>query len=202
MPPRSVLTLNGERASAHARAALALYRQLAARQRSQIPRLGQPASTVTPEQLILPRAVSIAEDYARSRLIQITEDVIRLQHPVEVLMWTRTEESAEASWENLGDAWSNWHQVDLAAAPTYNELRGYVEARNSILHGLGELTRKQTRGRSAQRTRSRLGHAHITLDGRRLRLRSDDIDGATRVTVDFIEWLDRELLTRGLVTHN
>jgi hypothetical protein len=151
------------------------------------------------EHLVLPRLVSIAEDYSRSRLVEVSEAVVRLEHPLEIRMWAQTEESAESSWDSIKRSWTEWHAVTISDAPTYGPLRGFVEARNTILHGLGELTRKQLRGRNANRTRTRFGQAGITTVGRRIRLSSADVENSAKAAIGFVQWLDHELVDRGFV---
>lgn len=199
MPPRSVLTTQAEITVSQARSALAVYRGLSRATAALPARLGVPLSLVTPEELVLPRLVSIAEDFARAQLVIVTENTLRLRSKVEIGLWTKAEETVEASWEGLGRAWADWYSVFLPSAPRYHELQGYVEARNAILHGLGELTRKQMRGKSEARTRSRLGHCHIALSGRRLMLKRQDLEEAERVTVEFVVWLDKQLMSKKLI---
>ncbi len=82
----------------------------------------------------------------------------------------------------------------------YLTFMGFVEARNTIMHGLGELTRKQSRSPELlKRTASRLGHAHLVLDGSRLVLDSTAVDEAVTASVDLVKWLDIRVGGRGVI---
>jgi hypothetical protein len=77
---------------------------------------------------------------------------------------------------------------------------GLIEARNAIMHGLGRLTRKQTRTLArTKRTQSKLAHAQIRLANLKLVLDAPTIDRAGTTCVNFIEWVDHATVERGLL---
>jgi hypothetical protein len=60
----------------------------------------------------------------------------------------------------MKDAFGGWLKLG-AGVPDWNPILGFVEARNSVAHGLGKLTRMQLAKRNA--TTSKLGHSNIKI---------------------------------------
>jgi hypothetical protein len=197
--PRIVLTTRAEASIAQMREALAFYYWLESDSRPET-RLGPVLSHLPPAHLVLPRIVSIAEDYARTMLLEASERLIDTSHPLRLDIWLRAEERAESTWESIRSAWSDWHGVLMSEAPTHLAFTGFVEARNAIMHGLGELTRKQSRTEETlKKTISRLGHAHLKLNGRRLILPDVALNDAVTASAGLIEWLDAKTIAKGIV---
>jgi hypothetical protein len=199
VPPRIVLTTRGEASITQIREALAFFHWLESDSHSRN-RLGPVLSHLPPSHLVLPRVVSIAEDYARTLLLEASEQLIDTSHPLRLDIWMRAEERAESTWDSIRTAWGDWHGVVMSDAPTHLAFTGFVEARNTIMHGLGELTRKQSRTEDALRkTISRLGHAHLKLEGRRLLVTAKAVDEAVDASAGLVEWLDRDAVAKGVV---
>lgn len=201
MPARVVLTSQAESSVSQMREAQALFYWLESEKgpRVRLPP-GLTSSQLPPAHLILPRVVSIAEDYARSLLLRASESLIDTSHPLRLDIWLRAEERAESTWESIRAAWSEWHAIVISDAPTHLAFTGFVEARNAIMHGLGELTRKQSRTDDAlKRTMSRLGHAHLKLVSRRVVITAKSVDEAVAASTGLVEWLDREAVAKGVI---
>lgn len=199
MARRVVLTTRAEGSIAQMREAQAFFYWLEGEHQSES-RLGPAVSQLSPAQLILPRVVSIAEDYARNLLLEASEALVDTSHPMHLHIWIHAEERAESTWESIRTAWKEWHGVVVTQAPTHLAFSGFVEARNAIMHGLGELTRKQSRTDGAlARTISRLHHARLEVEGRRLVLGAESVDAAVDNSAGLVEWLDGQAVSKGII---
>lgn len=105
-------------------------------------------------------------------------------------IWAETEERVSAGWPALQTYWDDWFSIKLTEFPAWDELYGFREARNAIVHGLGHLTRTQTRrGKSV----ARLRNARIVIDDGIVLLGDEDVERCANLVVDFITWLDGEI---------
>jgi hypothetical protein len=134
------------------------------------------------------RLVAIAEDYSVGQLIDVTEARLSSNSIVQALWDSELERSGE-TWARRLDLWRSYYKVEIRSSfSAYAELRGFIEARNAIAHGLGELSRKQQRDRA--RTIGRLANANIQLHGNALVITSLHVERCAVVVGSFIEWLD------------
>jgi len=111
--------------------------------------------------------------------------------------WSRGEAQAE-SWPGQEDAWNDWHGITLRTELAYLSLRAVIEARNAIVHGLGELTRRQLRGDGGLEVRRVLERLGIRTSGQRLVIDEAAMRSCLQAARAFIEWLDLETQGRGL----
>lgn len=142
--------------------------------------------------LVLPHIVAIAEEFSRRLLIEKTEPFVPQTRPVMEELWARAVDHAEGRWESHLQAWKDWHQIALASQPAYSGLRPFIEARNAIMHGLGELTRRQRRGNQAASLRGELRSVGIEVIGIRLVVREKAVFQCAVASTRFIRDVDEQ----------
>ena len=141
--------------------------------------------------LVLPHIVAIAEEFSRRLLrtkteVQVPQDRLVLQK-----LWLKAEDQAEGRWDEHLKAWKDWHRIPLASESIYTNLRPFIEARNAIMHGLGELTRRQRRRGEEKTLRGELKHVGIDVIGTRLVVHDKAVARCAGVCRAFVETLDR-----------
>ena len=115
------------------------------------PRL--PKQTFSRDQLqcqaTLLRLISITEAFCGDRLVDEVESLIEPnRHTAVGAVWDQAAISATSSWSDQKRALKDWLGVKLTNAQ-WKPVDDLVEARNSIAHGLGTLTRRQLRKKQA-----------------------------------------------------
>lgn len=131
-------------------------------------------------------------------LLNCSQPLVPQVHPILEELWDRAEREAD-TWSGQERAWKAWHGVDLARAPDYKDLRGVIEARNAIVHGLGLLTQRQLRGKDGgKKSTDALRRVGIRVNARRLVLNDDAMRQCVDTAQRFIEWLDFEVQAKGL----
>ena len=75
--------------------------------------------------------------------------------------------------------------------PSWARLKGMIEVRNSIAHGLGGLTRIQRK--NPIRTAGRCSQAGVRIEAGELIVSEASLKAAVVVAEDFVEWLDDRL---------
>jgi hypothetical protein len=133
------------------------------------------------------RIVAITEAFSLGRFVDVVEPRLP-SDPVVAALWDAELDRASDTWAQRDDLWKNYKNVQMATFPQRQILLGFIEARNAISHGLGELTRKQLRKRST--TIARLRHARIRLRGDSLVIGTADVELCACVAKEFIRWLD------------
>jgi hypothetical protein len=154
-------------------------------------RLGSPAY------LTLPHIAAVCEEFSRSVLIECSEPLVPHTHPLLDELWRAAETKAE-SWPGQESAWKNWHGLDISNEAEYKSLRPVVEARNAIVHGLGQLTRRQTQKDGGAKVKKQLQTVGIRTNGRKLLIDDSAMRRCVDSAVRFINWLDLETQSRGL----
>jgi hypothetical protein len=140
------------------------------------------------------RLVAIAEGFSISKLVETTERKLPADRIVE-LLWDSEFERSGDTWDSRYRLWERLHEIPRGDFDDRDALDGFIAARNSIVHGLGELTRQQLRGR--KKTVSRLGHARIkVMADERLDIDSTHVEQCAVVVKHFIAWLDNAATSR------
>lgn len=187
--PRSVASQAAEDASANVNRTFGWYATLAP----------SPSGTAArAEVVVLPHIVAIGEEFVREALLVCSEHQLNPVSPLHTALWAVGEKDAERSWAGLRSAWNDWHGVALGSFPSNDALLGFVDARNSVIHGLGRLTRQQKRPDGGTRVRQRLRNAGIAVSGDALDIGPTQVARARQITLDLIGWLDEEIRQRGL----
>jgi hypothetical protein len=141
--------------------------------------------------LVLPHIVAIAEEFSRRLLIRKTEVQVPKDRPVLEQLWLKAEDQAEGRWKEHLKAWKDWHQIGIASEQVYANLHPFIEARNAIMHGLGELARKQRRDNQEVALRGQLKHVGIDVIGTRLVIKDKAVSRCASACKAFVEDLDR-----------
>jgi hypothetical protein len=149
------------------------------------------------EHLTLPHIAAVAEEFARATLLEASEPLVTQDNDVLKTLWERAEEQVE-QWRGMNVAWDRWHKINVERETRYKRLRGVLEARNAIVHGLGRLTRRQTRRDGGAAVRGRLASVGITTNGLMLVVSDDAIKQCAQAAKAFIAWLDQEAIGKGL----
>jgi hypothetical protein len=113
-------------------------------------------------------------------------------------IWTRAETQAEGAWKEHIAAWKKWHGLNLREAPGFAALMAFVEARNAIMHGLGQLTKRQMRRDGGREVISKLSSVGIPVIARRLSIDDPVVDNCADTVRSYIHWLDLKVQTSGL----
>lgn len=124
-------------------------------------------------QTTLVRIVSITESFCSRRLIDAAE-VILQPHRGELLSKIFEDKAIEgtATWDKTQRTYIDW----FTAKPDWSSINGFIEARNAIAHGLGQITRRQRRTR--QSSLSKLGANNIKVIGDQIQLNDDILHDA------------------------
>jgi hypothetical protein len=156
-----------------------------------------PGAPQSIEHLTVPHVAAVAEEFARATLLEASEPLVPQTHAILEQLWRRAEAQVE-QWDGLAVAWNQWHGIRLRTERRYQTLKGVTEARNAIVHGLGRLTRKQTRNDGGTAVRASLARVGISTAGTRLVIDDLSVDKSVRAARAFIEWLDQESIGKGL----
>jgi len=97
-------------------------------------------------------------------------------------------EAEVRTWESRKRAWSKHAQVTFDQCPSWQALKGFVEVRNSIQHGLGRITEFQFHRRAE--VLAAIKGCGVVLDGDTVRLTSGDVKRCAHGCVVFVSWLD------------
>jgi hypothetical protein len=200
--PRQLETILAEESIAQINSAIGLYNKIAASQ-TQL-RLHRFEARAPATHLFVPRIISIGEDFCRNLLLIASAKAIDTSHPLRLDLWSTAESRAESSWNSIKECWKIWHGVALGTAPSFATFRAFVDARNSIMHGVGKLTRKQVRNPNGRaQLVARLASVGISVDlDDRLILSSDCVVASCKAAIELIRWLDEAALTKGVVSHS
>lgn len=176
MPSRSVRSEASERAQFDLRIVVGDHHR---RSRALLPGknriiTSEPNAEDRATQLTIALLVAITENYSSNALLgipQVSQNDVR-------------------SWQNQEAAWLAKAGVNLEACPSYFAFRGWNEARNAIMHGMGALTEMQRTSRWAGDVLSRLSSARVLLRRNQLVLDHVDLGRCVKTCYDFIGELD------------
>lgn len=166
---------------------IAMQRAVAGQQQYPLPhpRLGQPDVSYEQFQLqsALVRIVTITESFCRDRLLQKAQNIVDpSRHNIVNRIWDEASQRATGTWRSQVDSYWSWFQIRL----NYDEIRGYVDVRNAVAHGLGVLTSRQR----DVGTRARLANLGISIVDDRIVLTFPIIIEAARACRRVIEAID------------
>lgn len=136
--------------------------------------------------------ISIAEDFAITRVREIALDPHRPNASVIEEGLDHLEGKMEGGWRNLNEASKRWLSVSLARWPRYHEFRALTEARNAIAHGGGSITRKQQRHQDVQELR--LQWSRLGLDYQdRVLVNDPALEHCALLVRQYIEYMDEQI---------
>lgn len=133
------------------------------------------------------RLVAIAEEFSITRFVDVVE-VVLPSDPLVSALWDAELDRSSDTWPKRDELWKRYKDVNLREFPRRGPLNGFIEARNSISHGLGRLTRRQLRKREA--TTERLLEANIHVQDESLVIDTTHVEQCATVVKAFIDWLD------------
>jgi hypothetical protein len=97
----------------------------------------------------------------------------------------------EGQWAERTKATRQW--FDLAVIVEYDELLAFVEARNSIAHGLGRLTRRQLADDGGKAILNKLVKVGVTDAGGTLVIDRAAVERCVTAATKVIAWADKDL---------
>lgn len=139
-------------------------------------------------QATLLRMLSIAEAFCVDRILEQAEDEVEPQgSPVRALMWDRASTSAVSNWEGIRRTYKTWYNL----RPEWGPVGQFVEVRNAIAHGLGQITRMQRLNLAS--TLSKIAGAGVLVDEERIVLDESNLNHARIVCLDLIADVDSKV---------
>lgn len=198
--PRIVSSRRAEAATAELNLTLAAHRRWQRTRKLDLGRLLPLISVATPqsvEHLTLPHIAAVGEAFTRGALLEASEPLVPQTNRLLEGLWASAEEQTE-QWHGLERSWSAWHQITLEGQPTYELFRAVVDARNALVHGLGHLTRRQTRKDGGAKVRVSIARIGIMTSGTQLLISDDVLHKAANAAHAYIKWLDKESLGKGV----
>jgi hypothetical protein len=144
------------------------------------------ASTFQSHDAIL-RLVAIAEDFSSGRFVDAME-VLLPSDPIVSALWEAELDRSADTWPKRNVLWRKYKNVTVKDFPRHRELQGFIQARNSITHGLGSLARRQLRNRAE--TAKELGDAGIDFRGDSVVIDASHVEACAEIVKAFVLWLD------------
>ena len=138
-----------------------------------------PSSTSDRYEQPLVEFVAITEHFSTGRLLDLHPDL---------------KDGDVGTWPSRNTSWNEREQIDVedaGAFPEWPKVRGFVEARNAIQHGLGQLTRRQLQGKFRDDIFVAVASANIRLAGTRVLILHETVVDCLRYCSEFVLNLDR-----------
>jgi hypothetical protein len=141
------------------------------------------------------RVVAIVEAYTDAALEAMFSRVVPASSPAAMRLLESHLVDATQRWDSRKRSFADHHSLSLGDAgagfPQWSKLNGMIEARNSIAHGLGSLSRQQRQnpGRAA----ARCAQIGVRIEAGELVVNSASLDAAAQVGHDFVRWLDARI---------
>ena len=114
-------------------------------------------------------------------------------------LWAGALSRAEGAWKSHVAAWKTWHGLNVGDAPAYERLGAFIEARNAVMHGVGQLTRLQTQRDGGARVIQKLGSVGIVLNGTRLVIVPSVLQTCAATAKEYVLWLDAAIQEQELL---
>jgi hypothetical protein len=109
-------------------------------------------------------------------------------------IYNAAEDQAISSWPKIAESYKRWIHINLNKYPDWKKIEAALDARNAIAHGVGQLTRRQSRKNQSELEAS-LKSININVRGARLDISEIAIKEMAAVCRRFIIWLDQQLST-------
>ncbi len=147
-------------------------------------------------QATLVRLMSITEAFTADTLLRHAEPHARPSlHAVALAVYDDAAIAAIRDWQAMNSAYGRWLDVKWSNAP-YTPVKTLADARNAVVHGLGTLTRQQTRKNASDlRRRLSLAGAIVGSDDS-LKLPGAFIVSAARSCRTFVQHVDEQVQRR------
>jgi hypothetical protein len=133
------------------------------------------------------RLIAIAEEFSVARFVDAIE-ILLPSDPIVAALWEAELDRSGDTWPKRNLLWKKYLNVKVTGFPHHKKLQGFIQVRNSITHGLGSLTRRQLRSRTA--TAEQLGDADVRLHGDSLTIDASHVEACATTVKEFVSWLD------------
>lgn len=139
------------------------------------------------------RLVSVVEAFLVSSLVvRLERHAPRPRSKVMEAIYVDAEDSAIASWAKLKIAYNRFLDINLAGSGYWGDISATNDARNAIAHGVGELTRRQTRKNLADLVRA-LASVGVSVDGSAIVVTNEAVYRYGKTAREFVLWVDERL---------
>ena len=196
MPRPEILSAHAEASCALLKRTLAQHQRQATAlvRRDHVSRLGTAIHDAhnAHRQATVLRLVSVTEAFCVERLESLSRAAIDpATSSARRAIFDDALRNATGTWQGIRDALKNWHQVE----PSWKRNEGVEEARNTVAHGLGQLTYRQRTSRT--KTDERLSRVGISVGADdELHLEEHDVLEVAAICRNLIEEIDRTSRTR------
>ncbi len=149
------------------------------------------STTTWRAQSVVMTIVSIAEEFAMSRLYLAAAAVLPQDNPPVAWLWDTHFEGIR-DWRGRKRTWRGARSVDIDRDfSDWAVLDAFVQVRNVVAHNLGRLSRKQLRNLDARaELEKHLTVVGITVADNRLVLDRTHVERCAEVSKQFVLWLD------------
>ncbi len=141
----------------------------------------------------LVQVVAIGEEFSRSALSRAVEARLPLGSTLVTVLWNRAEREMSMTWQKQLQAWHDWLKVDMKKCGPYKQFEPYTDARNSISHGLGQLTPVQLGSDGGRAVKARLRRADIALAGNVLLIDEQVVGRCVGASACLTGWIDAQV---------
>jgi hypothetical protein len=141
--------------------------------------------------------VATAEHFSAALLIESAEDTLAGAPHIAQALWRRQQNRVDSTWDSQVDAWNSYLEIDFRAHEYFPALMPFIEARNSVVHGLGELSRRQLKDRTA--TIKVLSDGGFSVKGNTVTMHDSTVASCRNIALNFIIWLDLENQKQALI---
>lgn len=154
-------------------------------------------STLVRTEGTLVRILSIAEAFCFGQLASRLET--HAPPPRSKLvdeLYLDAEQRATSSWNAAQQAFNKWANVNLHDQKnTWHEFLSITEARNAVIHGLGNFTGRQRRAGNFSDHRTRLATLGYVVTTTSVRVTAPALDASVAIIREVLTWVDEKLVT-------
>ena len=133
--------------------------------------------------------ISIAEGFFAATLQTRVEDAFDTTTQLMLDAQRDASRTMDSNWDDRLKRARRWFGIDSTSEQSVIEMLAFVEARNSIVHGVGRLTRRQMSDGGAKVT-TQLTSVGVPVVGGALRLDEVAANRCARQCAEAIRWLD------------
>ena len=133
------------------------------------------------------RMVSVIESYVDSLNREYLTNVLEKKVEESAALVRRLDDFASVNWDQRRAALEDFYAVDFKDSQEWHRLRGAIEARNAVVHGLGRLTRTR---RKLSRVESLLRQIGVEVAGGQLVISEVTVCEVYKTCVEFVYWVD------------
>lgn len=152
-------------------------------------------STLIRTEGTLVRIISIAEAFCFGQLASRME--AHAPPPRSKLvdaLYLDAEQRATSSWSAAQGAFNQWANVNLHdQKTTWQNFLSIIEARNAIIHGLGDFTGRQRRAGNFGDHRTRLAALGFVVTNTSVRVTAPALDASAAAIRDVLNWVDEKI---------